>query len=129
MCFLTMALSDYYKCMFCDLRQFEKKATGVSFHSLPADNEKRFKWFRALGLPDNTKVNTRTRICSKHFSDYHYSCGSDGQKARKYLRKSAIPTLQPTVAPPSATVSFSLFCFLNEYLIPFVSMKFPRRVQ
>lgn len=65
--------------------------SALSFHTFPADKERRTKWIHNVRR-EKLNITSHTRVCSRHFiSDYLIEPPTPG--GRRLLRKGAVPTL------------------------------------
>lgn len=79
-----------HSCYICKITS--DKDSAISFHRFPKNDFLKEKWIKSLGL-QGAKVNTNSKICSKHFPADSFQIRETG---RRDLKPSAMPIYRKT---------------------------------
>lgn len=80
-------------CIVCGVTNKENQQTLFSFRKCPV---RRDKWIHILKVEG--VIKSTARVCEKHFAK--------NQLVRNYLRKDALPTLEPSLSPQIKNSTF-----------------------
>lgn len=116
---LTFWLSNGKMVCTCAFPGCSNKAKSLSpfkFHRIPSkDVDLQKLWLTAMKRDVNTPPAAlrRLRVCSAHFTDEDYTEVSANEKGQRFLKESAVPSIQVSLLTLLTTCFFSIRCVVD----------------